>query len=110
VLFIGTTGVGDYCYGEAAACGDPSNNSKGEHAYPYKAYVWAYDANDLAAVKAGAKQPWQIVPYATWELPGISVGYDGIGGAAYDPATRRIYVSEKNGDGERPLIHVFKVQ
>ena len=55
VLFFGMTGVGNYCYGEAAECNDPSNNSKGEHAYPYKAYVWAYNANDLLAVKNGMR-------------------------------------------------------
>jgi hypothetical protein len=111
VLFIGSTGVGNYCYGEASACNDPSNNSKGEHAYPYRGYVWAYDANDLAAVKTGSKQPWQVVPYATWELTALgNVPYWGIGGAAWDPTTKRIYLSEKNADGERPIVHVYVVQ
>ena len=110
VLFIGTTGIGNYCYGEAAACGDPTNNSKGEHAYPYRGYVWAYDAADLAAVKAGSKQPWAVFPYATWELPNIGdVGFDQVGGAAYDPATGRIFISKKNADSDKPVIHVFRV-
>jgi hypothetical protein len=111
VLFFGVTGIGNYCYGEAAACNDPSNSSKGEHAYPYRAYVWAYNANDLLAVKSGSKQPWAVTPYATWELsePG-DVHYDfGIGGATYDPATRRIYVSEKLANGVLPIVHVYEV-
>jgi hypothetical protein len=109
ILFFGRTGTGDYCYGEAAACGDPTNGSKGEHAYPYAAYVWAYNANDLAAVRSGSKQPWQITPYATWALPGLSGNSEYTGSAAYDPATGRIFVSEMYGDGERPTIHVYKV-
>jgi hypothetical protein len=106
VLFIGNTGLGNYCYGEGSACGDPADTSKGEHAYPYAPYVWAYDANDLAAVKAGSKQAWQVVPYATWQL---DFSAKDVGGAAYDPATNRIYVSAQYGDGERPLIHVYSI-
>ncbi len=110
VLFIGTTGVGPYCYGEAAACGDPSNNSKGEHAYPYRGYVWAYNANDLAAVKAGSKQPWQVTPYATWELTNLGdTAYWGIGGATYDSAAKKLYVVEKYGSGELPIVHVYSL-
>jgi beta-glucanase (GH16 family)/chitodextrinase len=111
VLFFGSTGIGNYCYGEGASCGDPSNSSKGEHAYPYRAYVWAYNANDLAAVKAGSKQPWSVTPYATWELSQLGdVGGDfSTGGAAYDPATKRIYISKKYGDGDKPVIYVYEV-
>lgn len=111
VLFFGMTGVGNYCYGEAAACGDPSNSYKGEHAYPYRGYVWAYDANELAAVKSGAKEPWAVTPYATWELPQLGNVSDnfGVAGAAYDPATGRVFVSKKNADAERPVIYVYRV-
>jgi hypothetical protein len=110
VLFLGSTGIGNYCYGEARECGQPGG-SKGEHAHPYRAYAWAYDAGDLAAVKAGKKRPWDVRPYATWELPGIGdvAGDFGTGGAAYDPESRTIYLSVKFGDGERPLIHVFRI-
>jgi len=110
VLFIGETGTGNYCYGEASVCGDPSNNWKADHAYPYRAYVWAYDANDMLAVKNGSKSPWSITPYATWELsqPG-NVSQDfGIGGAAYDPQTGRIFVVRK-GDDAVPTVFVYEV-
>lgn len=111
VLFYGSTGVGNYCYGEAAACNDPSNNVKGEHAYPYRAYIWAYNANDLAAVRAGTKQPYSVTPYATWELSDFgNVNQDfATGGAAYDAATGRVYLYEVGGDGDLPLIRVYKV-
>jgi len=115
-------------------CYDPvRSGSKGEHAYPYIYRAWVYDAEDLAAVKAGTKNPWDLAPYAVWDLnsytinPGVSYtmnsGTDdlpfaiedaAIVGAAYDPATQRIYISQKAGDKPNlepfPLIHVFAVQ
>lgn len=112
VLFFGTTGVGNYCYGEAAECQDPSNPYKGEHAHPYRPWVWAYDANDLAAVSSRRRQPWEVVPYATWELEelgDVSANF-GVAGAAYDAASRRIYVSKKYDDGDRPSIHVYEIR
>jgi hypothetical protein len=92
-------GVDPYCY-------DPDDGGKGVHGYPYSPYVWAYDANDLAAVHSGSKQPWDLRPYAVWSLPGMGAQ---VGGAAYDPATKRIYVTEMFGDSDRPIVHVFEV-
>jgi hypothetical protein len=112
VLFIGRHGLGSYCYGDGSACNDPEVNDKGEHAYPYAYYVWAYDAHDFAAVKAGTKQPWDIRPYATWSLTLPTPDSRGhyIGGVAYDPATGRIFVSQQYGDGDYPVVHVFTVR
>jgi hypothetical protein len=111
VLFFGRHGIGPFCYGTGAECHDPSDNSKGTHGYPYAYFVWAYDAADLAAVAAGTVQPWQVVPYAIWalNLPFASANAH-INGAAYDPVTGRIFVSQGFGDGTKPLIHVFTVQ
>jgi hypothetical protein len=64
------------------------------------------------AVKKGQKNPWDIRPYAVWNynLPfeNPSDLHD-IGGAVYDPATQKIYVSQMCEDGCNPIIHVFKV-
>ena len=111
VLFFGRQGLGPWCYGEGATCSDPTDPSKGGHGYPYASYVWAYDAVDLAAVKSGRRQPWDVKPYATWKLDLPFAGFDvGIGGVAYDPATGRIFVSRYRSDGDNPLIHVLTVQ
>ena len=110
VLFFGKQGLGPYCYGEAVDCGDPAVTARrAEHAYPYASYVWAYDAIDLAAVKSGQRQPWEVKPYAVWTLD-LPFNYPNarINGAAYDPQTGRIFVSAI-GDGSIPLIHVFTV-
>jgi hypothetical protein len=72
-------------------------------------YVWAYDALDLAAVKSGLKQPWEPIPYAVWELNlPVESASKIIKGAAYDPATNRIFLTQYRG--ESPLVHVFKIQ
>jgi hypothetical protein len=114
VLFFGHHGTGPFCYGEGGAtgeCPDPANDSKGNHAFPYKFVVWAYDANDLAAVKAGQREAWNVWPYAIWDLtlPYTTAGYAILKGAAFDPQTGRIYVAAGFSDADRPVIHVFQV-
>lgn len=109
VLFIGRHGTGPYCYGSGAACSDPEDGSQGTHAYPYAPWVWAYRAADLAAVTAGQRQPWDVTPYAGFRLPS-AIRSSRIGGAAYDAATGRLYVSEIYGDGAKPRIHVLTLR
>ena len=64
VLFLGSNGIGEPCYGigyptlplpPGESCYDPDFLTKASHAYPYKYWVWAYDANELLAVKSGKK-------------------------------------------------------
>lgn len=121
VLFFGRHGA-TFCYGVGTAdrnkagrpagdgvnlyCYDPADGGKGVHGYPYSPYVWAYDANELASVRAGSRRPWEVRPYAVWSLTGMGPE---IGGAAYDPATNRIFISEMLGNGVLPVIHVFSV-
>ena len=127
VLFFGRHGIGPFCYGAGTTvqsldhqpvpneagviyCFDPEEGSKGTHSYPYKYYVWAYDARDLASVKSGQRQPWDIRPYAIWtlDLP-ASASSTHLNGAAYDPLTGRIFLSQAAADGNKPLIHVYSV-
>lgn len=133
VLFYGRRGKGTFCYGEGKSdptlhntycdptypevlcCYDPVNSSKGGHAYPYVYQVIAYDAMDLLSVKDGEKQMWEITPYAHWELDfPFANDNPNILGAAYDPVTQRIYLSQDGGDqpgccGHLPLIQVYHV-
>lgn len=107
--------------GNNFCCYDPAGTSfKGVHNYPYAYYVWAYDALDLLAVKNGIKKPWEVKPYAEWNLESDlavfapSNGARRIFGAAYDQASQRIFISQSDGDPgtyeSRPLIQVFQVQ
>jgi hypothetical protein len=66
-----TCGSDPYCgTGNDECCYDPAmgSSSKGVHGYPYRYMVWAYDAMDLVAVYNDTKEPWQIEPYAVWDL------------------------------------------
>lgn len=128
-LFFGRNGTGPFCYGNGTSveslagtigpdnevyCYDPSSPAKGQHAYPYQYQLWAYDLNDLAAVKAGTKQPWDVLPYGVWPFtlptPEATVR---IGGIGYDSSNQIIYVSQlladQDGYGYRPIIHALKV-
>lgn len=123
LLFFGYHGMGDYCYGAgttdpalhntmncdgglANCCYDLDNSSKGTHAYPYRSQVWAYDANDLLAVKNGTKQGYQVQPYAVWEL---DASFKEIQGVGYDPTAQRLYISQPFGDNDQPLIRVYHI-
>jgi hypothetical protein len=111
VLFFGSHGIGPYCYGEGDACGDPTKSEKGTHAYPYVFQVWAYDANDLAEVKSGTKQPHEVQPYDVWTFNLPFEKNDGhlLGGATFDPSTGRIYVSQPRADAKLPVIYAFEI-
>lgn len=126
VLYFGRHGVGPFCYGTGTAdptltgtptgqgdvyCYDPIYGSKGNHAYPYVYQVWAYDAQDLVAVKKNEKNPWDVSPYAVWsfELPFQNDSRQ-LGGVAYDPATQRIFVVQSSAEAAgMPMVHVWKV-
>ena len=64
-------------------CYDPVAVSKGEHNYPYLAWVWLYDAEDLLKIYNGeinpgtmdVWQPGEIVPYEHGELPDLETDY-----------------------------------
>ena len=131
VLFAGRNGMGPFCYGEGTSdeqqahvtgpngektCFDPTNTSKGQHAFPYRLQFWAYDVNDLAAVRRGDQHPWEVRPYALWpfELPQIGEPYPRLGAIAYDAAHRRLFLTQLSGDIEgysrRPIVHVYTVR
>ena len=122
VLFVGRHGKGPYCYGPGTTdtslhgtpdgegntwCYDPVSASKGTHAFPYVHQIWAYDANDLVAVKNGKREPW-LQPYATYELNAVNAsGGATIAGATFDPATGRLFLTEQYG--QSPRVHVFHI-
>ena len=128
-LYIGRNGTGPNCYGNGTSdktldgkvgpdgalwCYDPTSTDKGSHAYPYRYQIWAYDLNDFAAVKSGAKQPWEITPYGVWpfDLPTAEPTIK-VGGVGYDAATQTLYLSQmladRDGYSYRPVIHALRI-
>lgn len=129
-LFVGRNGLGTFCYGDGTAdqsrhntrgpggehyCFDPATADKGQHAYPYRYQMWAYDLGELAEVRAGRRDPWSVKPYGVWpfELPFPEPAMH-IGGVTYDAARQRLFIvqmqADRDGYAYRPLIHVFHIQ
>lgn len=107
-LFFGRHGIGEFCYGTGENCGDPVSPYQGTHAYPYVHQVWAYDVDDLVAVKEGTLEPWEVMPYEIWRLDEMDdTGSATIAGAAFDPASGRVYITESYG--ENPAVHVYQI-
>ncbi len=114
VLFIGTIGIGQVWYGsngDYPELDDPCVGSKGYHAFPYVAQMWAYDANDLLKVKNGEMESWAVKPYTYWQftLPFESC-QKSIWSACLDDVNDRIFINQAHGGpwGE-PVIHVYKI-
>ena len=141
------TSAGGYGFGYGCGCSDPTvtpgqlscpsgtdpeclghphyydperSTDKGTHGYPYVYQVAAFDMEDLAAVVAGTKQPWEPDPYTYWEFtfpisPVPSQGHQHVlSNATYDQANNRIYIAQLKccdwyGLDPKPIIHVFQV-
>ncbi len=89
------------------------NLYKGGSAYPTVYQVWSYKVSDILDVKRGERQPWELQP-TIWHYdlpfdPDPSFAPKSIIGAAFDNIHQRLFVGQAFGDGEYPLIHVFKL-
>jgi hypothetical protein len=116
VLFISMHGTGDRCYGTGAACSDPCREDQGEHAYPYRAQVTAFDANDLVDAKNGVIDVHAVEPYAWWVLPSFDTDTDNCiemkySGLAYNDSSRRIYITndDDTSGGSAAAVYVYEV-
>jgi hypothetical protein len=124
LLFIGRHGSGTFEYGVGGVDGhtndaerrpiyDPTDTSTGEHAWPYRYQVWAYDALHLANVKQGKAKPESLRPYAVWTLNlpfEVADSGHGLEGIAYDPRTSTLFlVQSAAGKFGEPAIHAFKI-
>jgi hypothetical protein len=121
LLFFGGGSDGPYRYGpvngiatnrnDGPLCWDPVNTSTGPHTYPYTFRIWAYDLAELAEVYngTGGKTFNNVLPYGVFSFV-LPEGANGsITGAAYDPATRRIFIGLGNGPFGQARIHVYEV-
>ena len=117
ILLFGRKGLGVNHYGEPRD-GDCSLY-KGYHCDPYERQVIFYDVEELAEAAAGRRDFWTTVPYHIWR-PSEFYNRDAdghscseLGGVAYDPTGKRLYVIEKslpsyNAD-DQAVVHVWQV-
>ena len=116
VLAFGQGGNNYYMYSSPSQfrggvqCYDPVGGGTGEHNYPYYTRCWAYDANDLEQARLGNVTPGSVKPYAVWNftMPVLNGGA-GVGGAAYDPVNKRLFLTNISGPFGRIVIHVYTV-
>jgi hypothetical protein len=109
VCFWGTHGTGPWSYTQGGST-DPYRPGDNVHAPPYRYQRWVYKLADLLAVKAGTKKPWEIQPRVeAYTMPSYGDSSKYAGGVAFDPATNRVFVGQRYGDGAKPVIHVFQV-
>lgn len=135
LMVIGAHGTGPYCYGDPTS--DPTlqrvpngagitqcydlgvqlsgPSDKGVHSWPYEPWVWLWRVSDVEQVLSGVLQPWQVQPYAAFQLPwptsaGFASGdaFAGSGAAYYDQSTGYLYMICAGGSPMK--ICVWKVQ
>jgi len=117
VLYFGKTGTNANGYGLREDYGDRFDGGKGPHSLngEYTFQVWAYDANDFVLAKKGKLKPWEVQPYDVWNFTVPTADTFQLGGAAYDAATGRLYVSALDADhvefrSSLPVFHVFQMK
>lgn len=114
------TNIDAYYGGGSRNAFDPKQGTRGPFAGSYTMQCWAYNLNDLAAVKSGSVIPYNVKPYAVWSLsiPYASASNTNsdlakltIAGSAYDPANKRLFIAHGDAaQSSRPLvISVFSV-
>ena len=116
VIFVGTKGVGDCWYGDKnGPCLDCALQ-RGWWSTAFEGQIIFYDPEDLAAVAAGTKQPWEPQPYATLNVDSYlyhitsTQQWFHLGAATFDQTNGLLYVFEPYVDNDKPIVHVWKVK
>ncbi|MEZ5293823.1 MAG: hypothetical protein R2745_22255 [Vicinamibacterales bacterium] len=90
-----------YCY----SLSDPLD-IKGPKGYPYRLVAKLYDLNDLAAVHAGEKAPWDFRQYATIDMPASSPS-EFVTSGAFNPIRGEHYLLRNVGGGEN-TVYIYR--
>jgi hypothetical protein len=119
VVFVGTKGQGDCWYG----CADgtdrppwPGDCDRGWWSSSFVAQMLFYDPADLVAVTQGVMETWTPQPYATLDVDDVLYHVESdqqkyhVGALAFDRARGLLYLFEPFGDGDKPLVHVWRVE
>jgi hypothetical protein len=101
------TNVDAYYGGGSRNSFDPTQGTRGPFAGTYTLQCWAYNLNDLAAVKIGSVIPYNVKPYAAWSMTlpynstsstnsNLLTSTSSITGSTYDPASKRLFIAHNN--------------
>jgi hypothetical protein len=127
VIFVGTKGQGGCWYGFANGVvwpeeppyppvPDPPYDDRGWWSDSFIGQILFYDPAELAAVARGDMEPWGPQPYATLEIDEYLFHIESnqqkehVGAASFDRKRGLLYIFEPLSDGDKSLIHVWKVE
>ena len=115
VVFVGTKGTGDCWYGDSNGPCLECPGERGWWSTGFEGQFIFYNPSDLADVASGAKQPYEPQPYATlnidqylFHITSTQQWYH-LGAASFDREGGLFYVFEPFADGDKPIIHVWRI-
>jgi len=126
-VLVGTKGRGKCWYGFANGVVWPEegpfppvppapNDQRGWWSTTFSGRIIFYDPDDLAAVVAGKKKPYEPQPYAVMEIDKYLFAIKSkqqlrhVGAASFDRARGFLYVLEFRADEDKCLVHVWHVK
>jgi len=127
VVFVGTKGQGKCWYGFANGVVWPDeppyppippapNDDRGWWSTGFVGQMIFYDPEDLAAVAHGRRKPYEPQPYAVLDIDRHLFNLTSkqqkhhARAATFDAARGLLYVLEFRADGDKCLVHVWKVK
>jgi len=119
VVFVGTKGQGDCWYGCADGTDEPpwpDDCDRGWWSSSFVGQMLFYDPADLAAVASREMETWEPQPYATMDIDQYLYHIESeqqlhhVGAASFDRERGLLYILEPLADGDKPLVHVWKVE
>jgi hypothetical protein len=119
IILVGVKGLGDNTYG-APPSTDACMQDQGYHCDPFERQIIFFDVDELGEVADGGRDPWSVVPYATWRPDEFYLGDSNghtcgeMGGMAVDRNGHRIFIIEKGLGGynnqNSAVVHVWSIQ
>ncbi len=114
VIFVGTKGQRSCWYGNPdGPCLDCED--RGWWSDRFVGQILFYDPADLAAVSRGEMETWEPQPYATLDIDEYLYHVESsqqkhhVGAASFDRERGLLYMFEPLADGDKPLVHVWRV-
>jgi hypothetical protein len=123
VIFVGTKGTGECWYGlpdgtvwpDEPPYPDDPEGERGWWSDGFVGQILFYDPADLAAVVRGEMQPNEPQPYATMEIDEVLLHINSgqqkhhVRACAFDRENGILYVFEPRADGDRSVVHAWRV-